>query len=114
MVSMFFILYILVVSSSTVFAQYHSFGRNKVQYTDFDWQVMSTEHFEIYYNAEMEHLALIGAQYAEKSYDVLQNKYNHSLNYKVPLIFYSSHLYFQQTNVIPNFLPEGMILSKNG
>jgi len=53
MVNMFVILYILVVSSLTVFAQYHSFGRNKVQYTDFDWQVMSTEHFEIYYNAEI-------------------------------------------------------------
>ena len=105
---MFVILCILMLGSSTVFAQYHSFGRNKVQYTEFDWQVMSTEHFEIYYNAEMEHLALIGAQYAEESYDVLQNKYNHSLNYKVPLIFYSSHLYFQQTNVIPNFLPEGI------
>ena len=34
MVNMFVILNILVVSSSTVFAQYHSFGRNKVQYTE--------------------------------------------------------------------------------
>lgn len=108
MVNMFVILCILILSSSTVFAQYHSFGRNKIQYTKFDWQVMSTEHFEIYYNAEMEHLALIGAQEAEESYDVLKNKYNHTLNYKVPLIFYSAHLYFQQTNVIPNFLPEGI------
>ena len=98
----------LTLSSATAFAQYHSFGRNKIQYTEFDWQVMSTDHFDIYYNAEMEDLALIGAQYAEESYDVLKNRYNHSLNYKVPLIFYSSHLYFQQTNVIPNLLPEGV------
>ncbi|TFB09404.1 hypothetical protein E3V55_07680, partial [Candidatus Marinimicrobia bacterium MT.SAG.3] len=49
-----------------------------------------------------------GAQAAEESYKILQNKYNHTLNYQVPLIFYSSHLYFQQTNVIPNMLPEGV------
>jgi len=98
----------LMLSRADIYGQYHSFGRNKIQYTEFDWQVMSTDHFDIYYNAEMEELALIGAQYAEESYDVLKNRYNHSLNYKVPLIFYSSHLYFQQTNVIPNLLPEGV------
>ncbi|NQV73350.1 hypothetical protein HQ496_09515, partial [bacterium] len=27
---------------------YH-FGRNKIQYEDFDWQVMKTDHFDIYY-----------------------------------------------------------------
>ena len=97
-----------MLSRADIYGQYHSFGRNKIQYTEFDWQVMSTDHFDIYYNAEMEELAFIGAQYAEESYDILKNKYNHSLNYKVPLIFYSSHLYFQQTNVIPNLLPEGV------
>ncbi len=93
---------------STSSAQYHSFGRNKIQYTDFEWQVLTTKHFDIYYYPEMEELALIGAQSAEESYKILQNKYNHALNRQVPLIFYSSHLYFQQTNVIPNMLPEGV------
>ncbi|TFB12289.1 hypothetical protein E3V55_00815, partial [Candidatus Marinimicrobia bacterium MT.SAG.3] len=74
---------ILVVSlaillyHSAAQAQYHSFGRNKIQYTDFEWQVLSTEHFDIYYYPEMEELALIGAQAAEESYKILQNKYNH-------------------------------------
>ena len=30
---------------------YH-FGRNKIQYEDFDWQVMKTDHFDIYYYDE--------------------------------------------------------------
>jgi len=98
----------ILLYHSAAQAQYHSFGRNKIQYTDFEWQVLSTEHFDIYYYPEMEELALIGAQAAEESYKILQNKYNHTLNYQVPLIFYSSHLYFQQTNVIPNMLPEGI------
>ena len=102
------ILLAILLYHSAAQAQYHSFGRNKIQYTDFEWQVLSTEHFDIYYYPEMEELALIGAQAAEESYKILQNKYNHTLNHQVPLIFYSSHLYFQQTNVIPNMLPEGV------
>ncbi len=101
-------LIILMIVADIADAQYHSFGRNKVQYTDFEWQVLSTDHFDIYYDPDMEELTLIGAKYAEESYKLLQNKYNHTLNYQVPLIFYSSHLYFQQTNVIPNILPEGV------
>jgi len=107
-INMVILLCVILLSSAHLYGQYHSFGRNKIQYTEFDWQVMSTDHFDIYYHSEMEELALIGAQYAEDSYDVLKNKYNHALNYKVPLIFYSSHLFFQQTNVIPNLLPEGI------
>ena len=101
-------LIILMSVAEIADAQYHSFGRNKVQYTDFEWQVLSTDHFDIYYDPDMEELTLIGAKYAEESYKLLKNKYNHTLNYRVPLIFYSSHLYFQQTNVIPNILPEGV------
>ncbi|MEL7361370.1 MAG: hypothetical protein AAFN13_04805, partial [Bacteroidota bacterium] len=38
-----------------VAAQYgFSFGRNKVQYEDFDWHVLETEHFDVYYYPEME------------------------------------------------------------
>lgn len=32
-------------------AQFY-FGQNKVQYTSFDWQVMETDHFRIYFYAE--------------------------------------------------------------
>ena len=31
------------------------FGQNKVQYTDFDWRVMTTVHFKIYYYEEEEY-----------------------------------------------------------
>ena len=26
-----------------------SFGRNKIQYDGFDWHVLQTEHFDVYY-----------------------------------------------------------------
>ncbi len=89
-------------------AQSYYFGRNKVQYTRFDWQVMKTEHFDIYYYPEMEDIARKGAAFAEQAFIDLQPKFNHFINRRIPLIFYSTHLHFQQTNITPGFIPEGV------
>ena len=86
---------------------YH-FGRNKIQYEDFDWQVMKTDHFDIYYYPEMLELAEQGAFFAEEAYEELQHKFSFSLNHRVPLIFYSSNLHFKQTNVTSGFIPDGV------
>lgn len=89
-------------------AQWFYFGRNKVQYTNFRWHILKTDHFDIYYYPEMEELAERGAYFAEESYRYLENKFNFTINRRIPLIFYSSHLHFQQTNVTPAFIPEGV------
>ncbi|MBS4027497.1 MAG: PD40 domain-containing protein [Ignavibacteriales bacterium] len=89
-------------------AQIFSFGRNKVQYTEFDWHVLKTEHFDVYYYPEMEELARYGAHFAEESYKLLEQKFNHNVAYRVPLVFYSSHLHFEQTNITPGLIPEGV------
>lgn len=89
-------------------AQFYYFGHNKVQYTQFDWKVLRTEHFDVYYYPEMKELAQQGAYFAEEGYKQLESKFNHSLNHRVPLIFYSSHLHFQQTNTTGGFIPEGV------
>lgn len=104
-------LYYLVLSLtcvSPVSAQFFYFGQNKVQYTDFDWHVLKTEHFDIYYYPEMRDLAERGAFLAEESYRVLEQKFSHNVTNRIPLIFYSSHLHFQQTNTTPGFIPEGV------
>ncbi len=97
-----------LIFSQSLSAQHYGFGRNKIQYTDFNWQVLQTEHFDIYYYPEMEELAGKGAAFAEEGFHDLQTKFNHSIRRRIPLIFYSSHLHFQQTNVTPGFIPEGV------
>lgn len=87
--------------------QYY-FGRNKVQYNHFQWQILKTRHFDIYFYPEMRELAEIGATYAEEAYGRLENLVNHNFNHRIPLIFYSNHFHFQQTNTIPNLIPEGV------
>lgn len=88
-------------------AQYY-FGRNKIQYDDFDWKILKTTHFDVYFYPEMRELAEIGASIAEEAYSRLESKLNHNIGRRIPLIFYSNHSHFQQTNTIPNMIPEGV------
>jgi hypothetical protein len=100
--------FIIIISTNMGFAQGYYFGRNKVQYTKFKWQILKTEHFDIYFYPEMKDIAEKGAKFAEDSYTLLQSKFNHTITRRVPLIFYSSHMHFQQTNITPGFIPEGV------
>lgn len=101
-------LLLALLFSQTAVAQFYYFGRNKVQYTEFDWKVLRTEHFDIYYYEEMKDLADRGAKTAEDSYHALEQLFNHNIGRRVPLVFYSSHLHFEQTNITPGFIPEGV------
>ena len=93
--------------SADAFGQYY-FGKNKIQYTDFEWQVLTTDHFNVYFYPEEKEVAEIAAHYAEESYKFLENKFNHHVKKKLPLVIYSSSNYFEQTNVIPTLLPENV------
>ena len=91
------------------YAQYgFHFGRNKIQYHNFDWHVLKTEHFDIYFYPEMQTLAEHGAAFAEEAYQELENKFTFSLNHRTPIIFYSSNLHFKQTNITSGFIPDGV------
>ena len=46
-----------------------SFGQNKVQYREFDWQFIQTPHFDIYYYGGEQDLAEFTADVAEESYE---------------------------------------------
>ncbi len=100
-------LFVIYLFATPAIGQYY-FGRNKVQYNNFTWHILKTEHFDIYFYPEMEELAEIGAASAEETYTFLEDKFNHNINRRVPLIFYSNHSHFQQTNTIPYVLPEGV------
>jgi hypothetical protein len=89
-------------------AQFYYFGRNKIQYKEFDWKILRTEHFDIYYYDDMGGIAEIGAAYAEEVYDELKVKMNHMVTRRVPLIFYNTTIDFQQTNTTPGLIPEGV------
>lgn len=87
--------------------QYY-FGKNKIQYSQFDWYVLQTEHFDVYYYKGEDRLARMAAASAEESYRHLADKFNIELTRTTPVIVYSSPNFFTQTNVIPQLLPENV------
>ncbi len=103
-----FFLFLLFTLTEFSYAQFFFFGRNKVQYEEFDWKILRTEHFDIYYYEEMGKIAEIGAYYAEEIYDELKVELNHIVTRRVPLIFYNTSIDFQQTNTTPGLIPEGV------
>ncbi len=98
----------LVAGADPGASQVHRFGKNKVQYADFQWQKTETDHFDLYFYAEEEELAGYAAEMAERGFADLERKFAHTVQRRIPLIIYSSHVYFEQTNIIPDLLPPGV------
>ncbi len=94
----------LLVAASPRAPWAQSFGRNKVQYQNFDWRVLSTPHFEIFFydEAVAAHAALI----AEDAYVRLSKVFHHQLSSQIPFILYASPNDFQQTNISDELIGE--------
>ena len=98
---------VLLLLPATAFAQGGYFGRNKVQYRQFDFQVLKTEHFDIYFYPEEEEGARMTARMAERWYARLSKLLNHGLRGRQPLILYASPAHFWQTTAIQGEIGEG-------
>jgi hypothetical protein len=84
------------------------FGKNKVQYREFDWQIYHSPHFDVYYYSEEEELLEKVVSFAESAYDSLSRFFDFQIQEPTPLIFYANHAAFEQNNIILNFIPEGV------
>ncbi|MBN2290606.1 MAG: PD40 domain-containing protein [Candidatus Glassbacteria bacterium] len=83
------------------------FGKNKVQYDNFKWQVLKTEHYDIYFYEKERPMVLDAGRLAERAY----LRYTKMLNFKprrrIPLILYAGQSDFQQTNIMAGEVGEG-------
>ena len=79
-------------------AQY--FGRNKAQYEKFEFKVLTTAHFDIYYYPEEEAAVRLAARMAERWHSRLTQLLENELSGRQPLILYAAHPHFQQTNIL--------------
>ncbi|MBW7995977.1 MAG: hypothetical protein FVQ81_05265 [Candidatus Glassbacteria bacterium] len=102
---LFALLAIAAIDTGPAMAQ---FGKNKVQYDNFDWKVLKSEHFDIYFYEKERPMVLDAARMAERAY----TRYSKILNFKpqrrIPLILYASFTDFSQTNVLPEEIREGL------
>jgi Tol biopolymer transport system component len=88
-------------------AQYSGyFGRNKVQYATFDFEVINTEHFDIYWYKGEEEAGEMAARMAERWYARLSRLLNHEFQRRQPIVLYANHAHFEQTNATPSQIDE--------
>ena len=105
---MTFLKYITVTTLliSSLFGQ--SFGKNKVQYRDFDWSYIQTPNFDIYFYGENQDLAEFTSKVSEEAYNQISSHLAWDLKNRVSILVYNSHNEFQQTNVIGQYMSEGI------
>ena len=85
-----------------------NFGPNKIAYEDFEFRILATEHFDIYYYAQEERAARIAARLAERWYARFSSLLHHTFDGRQPLVLYGSQAEFAQTNVVHGLLPDSV------
>ncbi|HCY75669.1 MAG TPA: biopolymer transporter Tol [Ignavibacteriales bacterium] len=91
--------------SINVFGQ---FGKNKVHIKDYDWYYIQTKHFDIYFSQEGETLTEFASKAAEDAIASIQSTLNYRVNNRITIIIFNSKNEFQETNVIDQYLSEGI------
>ncbi len=99
---------VLSSSADQSSAQLSWFGKNKVQYHDFEWRILKTPHFDVHFNEGQRTLAARTAVILEHGYQKLSMDFSHDIKWRIPVIVYGSHSDFQQTNVTWSLIPEGV------
>jgi WD40 repeat protein len=75
------------------------FGQNQVQFKEFKWEVMKTDHFEVHYYPEIKTAAMMVARMAERSYARLSRLLNYQFRERKPIVLFASRGDFAQNNV---------------
>ncbi len=86
-------------------AQY--FGRNTVQWDRLKFEVLKTDHFDVYYYPEEKLAAEQVGRMAERWYARLSTLLRHQMKERQPVILYASNSHFQQTNTLGGAPGEG-------
>jgi Tol biopolymer transport system component len=89
-------------------AQETNFGKNKVQYRAFNWYYIQSAHFDIYFTGDADYLADFTADIAESMLTSLNSAFRYQITARIPIVVYNSHNDFQQTNVVSEYMDEGI------
>jgi hypothetical protein len=79
---------LLILVSVCASAQY--FGRNKIQYHDYDFKILRTSHFDVYYYRQEAATAQQAGRMAERWYARLSQTFQWQLSGRQPVILYAN------------------------
>ena len=77
----------------------YNIGKNRIQYKSFDWEVMYTNNFEFYYNANALYIAEIASSFLEDKFSELTNNIGHQPFKKTKVFIYNSERDKEQSNI---------------
>ncbi|MFN0047946.1 MAG: hypothetical protein ACKVOU_02345 [Cytophagales bacterium] len=75
------------------------FGKNRIQYQDFKWNVINTDNFDIYYYPQSKPAAIWAANYAENEYERIADFLGYAPYQRIKLIIYATHSDLIQSNI---------------
>ena len=75
------------------------FGKNRIQYKNFNWQFYSSDNFDIYFYEGGKDNALIAAKYLEKEFERITDIIGYAPYSKTKIFLYNSPQDLQQSNV---------------
>ncbi|WP_243651332.1 hypothetical protein [Hymenobacter gummosus] len=92
---------VFLTSAGAVQAQtaQESFGRTRIQYKNFDWQLLSTANFNVYYYQGGEAMARRAAEYAEQELQRITSLIGYYPYSKTTVMLYNSVGDLRQSNV---------------
>ena len=93
------LLAVLAVASAPLAAQGNYFGQNQVQFQQFKWTILKTEHFDVHYYPALEDAARYTGMMAERTYARLSRVLGHEFKERKPILIYGSRGEFSQNNV---------------
>ncbi len=103
------VLILTLLVATPAAAQYRWIGgKNKIRYDEFKWYTYDTPHFKISFYDRVEPSLEKIASFSESAYDELARKFNFQVLQQIPMITYATHGEFEQTNLMPGFVPEGV------
>lgn len=104
--TIYFLLSCLILFSNFSSGQGY-FGRNKIQYDDFNFKILKTQNYDIYYYPVEKKQTYNAAGILERWRTRYEKIFGDVLEKDQPIILYSDHPDFEQTNVIEGFLSQG-------
>lgn len=76
-----------------------SFGKNRIQFKQFDWKYLSSENFDVYYYDDRKRVAQESLQYLESEFDRITDLIGFYPYQKTKVFLYNSVIDLQQSNI---------------
>ncbi|MBT5132246.1 MAG: hypothetical protein HOM40_03715 [Flavobacteriales bacterium] len=97
---LFVLLFSMNAGAQFYHGMHHPFGKNRVQYEEFDWQKYEFDHYTVFFYGNGKNLAVYTAKNAEEMVEEVEQFFDYSLKRnRIQFVVYQKMEHFRQSNV---------------